>query len=134
MLAEATERARAGSEPPMPTDKVAPVAARVCGTDDDTEDAVEANACGLTNQGNRRPGAQAKPRTRGVRVDRDVRPHDKSKRQAVAVRHGANNSAAIQRWQSRRWMRHQDQRWRRLAGAPCDERCVLPAAADVNRR
>ena len=31
--------------------------------------------CALTDQGNRRPAARAKPRTRGVRVDREVRLH-----------------------------------------------------------
>src|SRR4030095_684348 len=31
-------------------------------------------SCALTNEGNRRPAAKAKPRTRGVRVDREVRP------------------------------------------------------------
>src|SRR5262245_31955535 len=33
------------------------------------------HGCALTNEGNRRPGAGAKRRTRGVRVDQEVRQH-----------------------------------------------------------
>src|SRR5437899_855526 len=40
----------------------------------------------LTNQGNRRPAARAKPRARGVRVDRQVRRPTHSLKVMVAIR------------------------------------------------
>jgi hypothetical protein len=65
---------------PKPTSSKQPRASQAHGSIGRTLELLRIHGCvpvRLTNEGNRRPGAGAKRRTRGVRVDREVRQHSR---------------------------------------------------------